>query len=81
MAKRQSQPVVLTSDHSRMQPKDMNDIFYVRHEKNLTELYSKARGSIDHDAGDGRITSPLTGSLDQSGMLVKNASMTTQHVK
>ena len=46
--KRASQPVVLATDHlMRMQPKDMNDIFYVRHGKNLSDLYSKAGASFD----------------------------------
>ena len=46
----------------------MNDIFYVRNEKNFSDLQSKARGAQDDDEATdsqrARIASPLTGSLD-----------------
>lgn len=84
MSLRTSQPVVLTSVNKRLQSQDMIDLLYMRHKKNQTELYSKARVSLDEDGDDSqnaRITSPLTGSINQSGNLIKNTSMTTHHLK
>ena len=45
--KRGSQPVVLSQENARLQTKDMNDIFYVRQEKNLSELYARAKATLE----------------------------------